>query len=144
MLRLCPAELVWACRLTFCDSGDSRKSGPKGRFHSGLEREQMRLDLDSRENVDTCGHVLTDTLPSNTPMCTYTQTHHPHTYHSLPAQPPRRKGTVLKALLGGRRLEGCAQKADPFPRGASYPGGDVWGVKIGRPSREAVVAGTLA
>lgn len=36
----------------------------------------MRLDLDSREDVDmrTCA----DTRSSNTPMCTYTQTHHPH------------------------------------------------------------------
>lgn len=83
-------------------------------------------------------------LSPNAPRYTYTQTHHPHTHHSLPTGLPGREGTALKVLLGGPGPVGCAQRADPYPRGAPYRSGDVWGVKIGRPSREAIVAGVLA
>lgn len=44
---------AWVHRLTFCDGGDGRKGRPEGRFHSGLDREQMRLGADPREDVYT-------------------------------------------------------------------------------------------
>lgn len=122
--RFCLAR---TCRLTFCDGGDGRKGRPKGRFHSGLEREHARLGTDPRRGW---GHALT-------PMCprarVRTQGHTTDTH-----------GTAL--LRASRWGGGCSGRSagGPTPTAPSYRGCGVWGGKGGRPPGEAAVAGVLA
>lgn len=100
-----------ACRLTFCDGGDSRKSRPKGRFHSGLERERTRLGTDPRRGWGhTWEHARTHS-PTAVPTCrrAYTGT------------PTNIRGTALpQALQVGEGLSWKFCRGGP-PQGAPHP-----------------------
>ena len=70
--------------------------------------------------------------------------HTMHVHHSPPRGPPGGNRTALEAPPGDPAPVGRAQRAGPYPQGAPYPAGDVWGGKIGRSTREAVVPGAFA
>lgn len=124
--------------LTFCDGGDSRKGRPEGRFHSGLDREQMRLGIDPQRGcVHTRGRSPTR-FHSTMVTCTreLTQTHAAQALHVG-------RG-LLWRLCGDPGTRG-EHEGETLPREVpAYPGGDVGSGKVGGPPGEAVVAGALA